>query len=73
MLTMFLKVHTQTHPLRISPAPPQLCQGQEGPIQAKAHQHQEGWSLASAVATWAPSAGKVSASSLGVTSLPRSF
>lgn len=36
-------------------------------------QLQEGWSLASAVATWAPSAGKVSASSLGVTSLPRSF
>ena len=29
---------------------------------------QEGWSLASAVATWAPSAGKVRASSLGVTS-----
>lgn len=37
MLTMFLKVHTQTHPLGIS-APPQLCQGQAGPVQAKAQE-----------------------------------
>ena len=71
-------------PLGVSPALPQLCQGQAGAHPSEGPGDQAGWSegrqplalvwlqdrwsLASPVVTWAPSAGKVSASSLGVTS-----
>ena len=71
-------------PLGVSPALPRLCQGQAGAHPSEGPGDQAGWSegrqplalvrlqdrwsLASPVATWAPSAGKVSASSLGVTS-----